>query len=309
VRAGKTRQKEATLDRRKARQREREYEALITGGSVTISKSGRKTILSREARDARADNIVRYNQNRLADSQPATINLPHIKHRLRSSCEEKVMEFGLDQLFPDLEMIYSETRPDRVSEIGCTWWGNLFPWERDIDVLVKDWQCDLFPDKGWDEFQLQTKGTGWDFQAAIIRHLFEMNYPIVSIVHNGGKSLYVWCAVRVGEEAILGSIRYAASLGVDDKGKVPVYADTESGSSDSQADSALSQPCAYQPLKIFSKISRNAHSMNLAAKSRDYASLQRTNTNQRCFHDAASFRTTRKANGETTRSAVEEPLP
>jgi hypothetical protein len=161
VRAGKTRQKEATLDRRKARQREREYEALITGGSVTISKSGRKTILSREARDARADNIVRYNQNRLADSQPATINLPHIKHRLRSSCEENVMEFGLDQLFPDLDMIYSETRPDRVSEIGCTWRGNLFPWERDIDVLVKDWQCDLFPDKGWDEFQLQTKGTGY----------------------------------------------------------------------------------------------------------------------------------------------------
>ena len=161
VRTGKTRQKDATLARKQAIRERREYEALTTGGSVTISRSGRKTILSKQARDARAYNITRYNQRRLGDKRPATIHLPHIKHRLRSSYEEKVMQFGLDQLFADIDMIYSETRPGRVSEIGCTWRGNLFPWERDIDVLVKDWQCDLFPDKGWDEFQLQCKGTGW----------------------------------------------------------------------------------------------------------------------------------------------------
>jgi hypothetical protein len=161
VRAGKARQKEATSARKQASRERREYEALTTGGSVTISRSGRKTILSKQARDARAYSISSYNRTRLADDRPATFHLPHIKHRLRSSCEEKVMEFGFDQLFADIDMVYSETRIDRVSEIGCTWRCNLFPWERDIDVLVKDWQCDLFPDKGWDEFQLQCKGTGW----------------------------------------------------------------------------------------------------------------------------------------------------
>jgi hypothetical protein len=151
----------ATAERKEARQRDHEQEALRTGGSVTISKAGRKTVLSREARDARARNISRYNQKRLADARPATANLPFIKHRLRSTCEEKVIEFTLNQLFAEIDMLYSETRPDRVAEIGCTWRCNLFPWERDIDVLVKDWQCELFPDKGWDEFQLQCKGTGW----------------------------------------------------------------------------------------------------------------------------------------------------
>jgi hypothetical protein len=151
IRAAKARQKEATSARKQARQKQREHEALTTGGSVTISRLGRKTILSKQARDARANNISRYNQRRLADNRPATIHLPHIKHRLRSSCEEKVMEFGLDQLFPDIDMIYSETRTDRVSEIGCTWRCNLFPWERDIDVLLKE----------VGEFQLQCKGTGW----------------------------------------------------------------------------------------------------------------------------------------------------
>jgi hypothetical protein len=151
VRAGKHRQKLTTAERKQAREKEREREALGTGGSVSIAKSGRKTILSREARDVRARNILRYNQTRLADRRPATANLPFIKDRLRSSCEEKVMTFGLDQLFPEIDMLYSETRPDRVSEIGCTWKGTLFPWERDIDVLVK----------GFGEFQLQCKGTGY----------------------------------------------------------------------------------------------------------------------------------------------------
>jgi hypothetical protein len=151
VRRAKERQKQATCTRKKARQRDREDEALRTGGSVSISKAGRKTVLSREARDARARNIERYNQTRLADNRPATFHLPHVKHRLRSKCEEKVMQFGLNQLFPDLDMIYSETRPDRVSEIGCTWRGNLARWERDIDVVLK----------GEGEFQIQTKGLGY----------------------------------------------------------------------------------------------------------------------------------------------------
>ena len=30
--------------------------------------------------------------------------------------------------------------------------------------------------------------TGWDFQAAIIRHPFEQHYPISDIVHSGNKS-------------------------------------------------------------------------------------------------------------------------
>jgi hypothetical protein len=62
--------------------------------------------------------------------------------------------------------------------------------------------------------------TGWDLQAGIIFHLFELDYPIVSIVHSGGKSLHVWCSARgLTEDQILQMIDYAASLGADDAGK------------------------------------------------------------------------------------------
>jgi len=44
---------------------------------------------------------------------------------------------------------------------------------------------------------LQEAGcSGWDLQAGIIFHLFELGYPIVSIVHSGDKSLHVWCSAR-----------------------------------------------------------------------------------------------------------------
>lgn len=155
VRRGKARQKEATSLRKYVRQSGREYEAATTGGSVSVSKSGRKTVLFREAREARARNIERHNQTRLSDKRPATVNLPYIKDKKRSSCEEKVMVFALDQLFPSVDMLYSEWRPDRVSEIGCTWRGNLAKWERDIDVLLKD-GVDVAA-----EFQLQCKGSGY----------------------------------------------------------------------------------------------------------------------------------------------------
>jgi hypothetical protein len=60
----------------------------------------------------------------------------------------------------------------------------------------------------------------WDLQAGIILHLFELGYPIVSIVHSGGKSLHVWCSVRrLTEEKILQMIAYTANLGADDAGK------------------------------------------------------------------------------------------
>jgi len=35
---------------------------------------------------------------------------------------------------------------------------------------------------------------GFDLQAGIILHLFELDFPIVSIVHSGRKSLHVWCS-------------------------------------------------------------------------------------------------------------------
>jgi hypothetical protein len=62
--------------------------------------------------------------------------------------------------------------------------------------------------------------TGWDLQAGIILHLFALNYPIVSIVHSGNKSLHVWCSARgLTEDQVLQMISYAASLGADDAGK------------------------------------------------------------------------------------------
>jgi hypothetical protein len=72
----------------------------------------------------------------------------------------------------------------------------------------------------WEPYLKAEGANGWDFQAGIIRHLFERNYPIVSIVHSGNKSLHVWCASRLPEEVILGVIRYGANLGMDDRGKV-----------------------------------------------------------------------------------------
>jgi hypothetical protein len=58
--------------------------------------------------------------------------------------------------------------------------------------------------------------TGCDLQAGVILHLFELGYPIVSIVHSGNKSLHVWCSARgLTEDQILQKIDYAASLGAD----------------------------------------------------------------------------------------------
>jgi hypothetical protein len=45
----------------------------------------------------------------------------------------------------------------------------------------------------WVPYLEAEKATGFDFQAGIIRYLFENKYPIVSIVHSGGRSLHVWC--------------------------------------------------------------------------------------------------------------------
>jgi hypothetical protein len=100
------------------------------------------------------------NKARLADKRPATVDLP-LSDKTRSRTEGDLMEFGLGQLFERIDMVYSETRPDRVSEVGCTWRGNLFPWERDIDVRVKTWQCDLCPDMDRPEFQIACKGSGY----------------------------------------------------------------------------------------------------------------------------------------------------
>jgi hypothetical protein len=62
--------------------------------------------------------------------------------------------------------------------------------------------------------------SGWDLQAGIILHLFKLGYPIVSIVHSGGKSLHVWCSARgLAEDQILQMIAYAAGIGADDNGK------------------------------------------------------------------------------------------
>jgi hypothetical protein len=68
---------------------------------------------------------------------------------------------------------------------------------------------------------LQEAGcSGWDLQAGIIFHLFQRGYPIVSIVHSGGKSLHVWCSARgLTEDQILQMIAYAAGIGADSNGK------------------------------------------------------------------------------------------
>ena len=99
----------------------------------------------------------------------------------------------------------------------------------------------------WYAILEKTGCTGWDLQAGIILHLFELVYPIVSIVHSGGKSLHVWCSARgLTEDKILQMIEYAAGIGADDTGKsVSIHATSQSGACLPQATTHLSQSQFY----------------------------------------------------------------
>jgi len=59
---------------------------------------------------------------------------------------------------------------------------------------------------------------GFDLQAAVIRHLFDVSFPIVSIVHSGNKSLHVWVDGKdTPESAIDSFISGTSRLGIDAK--------------------------------------------------------------------------------------------
>jgi hypothetical protein len=57
---------------------------------------------------------------------------------------------------------------------------------------------------------------GFDLQAGVILHLFKLGFPIVSIVHSGGKSLHVWCSGEgLSNEDIEMLISLVVPLGAD----------------------------------------------------------------------------------------------
>jgi hypothetical protein len=57
---------------------------------------------------------------------------------------------------------------------------------------------------------------GFDLQAGVIRQLFELGFPIVSIVHSGNKSLHVWCSgAGLSNEDIEMLITSVIHLGAD----------------------------------------------------------------------------------------------
>jgi hypothetical protein len=60
--------------------------------------------------------------------------------------------------------------------------------------------------------------TGFDLQAATILHLMTLEFPIVSIVHSGGKSLHAWCSGHgMTNEEIEAKILSTAVYGADVK--------------------------------------------------------------------------------------------
>jgi hypothetical protein len=60
--------------------------------------------------------------------------------------------------------------------------------------------------------------TGFDLQAGVIRYLLDKQYPVVSIVHSGNKSLHVWCSGRgLSDVDLKGLIIPTSKYGVDVK--------------------------------------------------------------------------------------------
>jgi len=59
---------------------------------------------------------------------------------------------------------------------------------------------------------------GFDLQSGVILHLFELGFPIVSIVHSGRKSLHVWCSGEgLSDEEIETLILSTSAFGADVK--------------------------------------------------------------------------------------------
>jgi hypothetical protein len=72
---------------------------------------------------------------------------------------------------------------------------------------------------GWLGLLPNSKYNGFDLQAGIIRHLFDQEYPIVSIVHSGNNSLHVWCSGKgLSDAEINAKILPASVYGVDTHG-------------------------------------------------------------------------------------------
>jgi hypothetical protein len=92
----------------------------------------------------------------------------------------------------------------------------------DPNVLTRKYfvvECDISPAvQAWRAVLPHPRYDGFDLQSGVIRHLFELGYPIVSIVHSGNKSLHVWCSGQgITEEEINEKIAYTAALGADAK--------------------------------------------------------------------------------------------
>jgi len=72
---------------------------------------------------------------------------------------------------------------------------------------------------GWLGLLPNSKYNGFDLQAGIIRHLFDLSYPIVSIVHSGNNSLHIWCSGKgLSDADINAKILPTSAFGVDTHG-------------------------------------------------------------------------------------------
>jgi hypothetical protein len=97
------------------------------------------------------------------------------------------------------------------------WWGRC-----DRNILRRKYWCiefDIAENQGnWNSVLPHRDYDGFDLQSAIILHLFELGYPIVSIVHSGRKSLHVWCSgAGLTNEEIETLILHTSPFGADTK--------------------------------------------------------------------------------------------
>lgn len=106
---------------------------------------------------------------------------------------------------------------DREIEYDGRVWGRC---ER--NVLRRKYWCiefDIAAGQGnWKSVLPHRDYDGFDLQAGVIRHLFELGFPIVSIVHSGRKSLHVWCSgAGMTDEEIEAKILLTSAFGADVK--------------------------------------------------------------------------------------------
>ncbi len=134
---------------------------------------------------------------------------------------------SLAPLLPKLAVAAAAFRPEECLLTPATFaareiinWKGEVQGRCDANVLTRKYfvlEADIAEKKpGWLNLLPNPKFNGFDLQAGIIRHLFDQNYPIISIIHTGNISLHAWCSGKgLSGQEIDTKIFQATPYGVD----------------------------------------------------------------------------------------------